>query len=206
MPIGKWLLWTAGLGLAVVLVVYGVPLVERLLDKGDAPAAGDSLSLPLDSGDVAGAPESIELPSPGEVGDPDTELDAVMQAVDERDEAEATDTPAAEPQSEAMAEPVEPVTPAAVPEKPPATEAAVATGPATITLRFREDSWVEMESRGRKLVVGIQAAGSERTVRAEPPVSILLGNAPGVVVRYRGERVDLEPHQRGKVARLVLED
>jgi cytoskeleton protein RodZ len=75
-----------------------------------------------------------------------------------------------------------------------------------ITLRFSEDSWVEMESHGRKLVVGTQPAGSERTVRVEPPVQILLGNAPGVVVEYRGKTVDLKPYQRGKVARLVLED
>jgi hypothetical protein len=37
-------------------------------------------------------------------------------------------------------------------------------------------------------------------------VQILLGNAPGVVVEYRGKTVNLKPYQRGKVARLVLED
>ena len=73
-------------------------------------------------------------------------------------------------------------------------------------MRFSEDSWVEMESHGRKLVVGTQYAGSERTVRAEPPIQILLGNAPGVELVYRGKVVDITPYQRGKVARLILED
>jgi cytoskeleton protein RodZ len=79
-------------------------------------------------------------------------------------------------------------------------------GPALIQMRFSEDSWVEMESHGRKLVVGTQYAGSERTVRAKPPIQILLGNAPGVELVYRGEVVDITPYQRGKVARLTLED
>jgi hypothetical protein len=34
----------------------------------------------------------------------------------------------------------------------------------------------------------------------------LLGNAPAVKLEYRGKAVDLAPYQRGKVARLVLED
>jgi len=73
-------------------------------------------------------------------------------------------------------------------------------------MRFNEDSWVEMESNGRKLVSGTQPAGSERSVRAEPPISILLDNAPGVEIEYRGSPVDIAPSTRGKVARLVLED
>ena len=80
------------------------------------------------------------------------------------------------------------------------------TGPAVIKLRFLEDSWVEMEANGRKLVVGTQPAGSERTVRAEPPIQILLGNAPGVELTYRGKTVDIATYQRGKVARLTLDD
>jgi cytoskeleton protein RodZ len=90
-----------------------------------------------------------------------------------------------------------------VQEVPPAADTA---GPAMITLRFSEDSWVEMESHGRKLVVGTQTAGSERSVRAEPPISVLLGNAPGVTLEYRGKPVDLQRYQRGNVARLILED
>jgi cytoskeleton protein RodZ len=55
-------------------------------------------------------------------------------------------------------------------------------------------------------VVGTQRAGSERTVRAEPPITVLLGNAPGVELSYRGKPFDLSPYLRGKVARVTLED
>ena len=37
-------------------------------------------------------------------------------------------------------------------------------------------------------------------------VHLLLGNAPGVEVIFRGKPVDMGSHQRGKVARLTLED
>ena len=79
-------------------------------------------------------------------------------------------------------------------------------GPAVVQLRFVEDSWVEMEANGRKLVVGTQRAGTERTVRVEPPVSLLLGNAPGVEVTFRGKPVDVAGQARGNVARLTLDD
>ena len=88
----------------------------------------------------------------------------------------------------------------------PSEVAPQTAGPAVIKMRFREDSWVEMEANGRKLVVGTQPAGSERTVRAEPPIQLLLGNAPGVEITYRGQAVDVASYQRGKVARLTLDD
>lgn len=187
LPIGKWLLWIAGLLLLAALVVYGVPVVERLLNKGEPMENGDALPLPED-GDMP----VLELPGPAELPDPIVEPEPETTA----DEAPVTELPTA-----AEAEPV-------AEEKPPVApvEPEPAAGPATIVLEFSQDSWVEMESNGRKLVVGTQPAGSERTVRAEPPITILLGNAPGVTVTYRGERVDLKPHQRGKVVRLVLED
>lgn len=192
-PIGKWLLRAAGVAVLAALMVYGVPLVERLLNKSAEPEqAVDANSLPLPAEGLQGQqpmdfpalPEEPEEPVPEEAGVvPDSEFDTGADA----SAVEAETTP-----------------PVSQPSKAPAT--AETTGPALITLRFIEDSWVEMESHGRKLVVGTQTAGSERSVRAEPPVQILLGNAAGVELEYRGKPVDLKRYRRGKVARLVLED
>lgn len=184
LPLGKWLMWLVALAVLVTLVVYGIPVVERLLTKTEQTVAQDSLPLPLDA-------------TPAEEEEA-ADLVPVMPEVTETPAIEAVEPPA---ESSAVVEKAkEPAPPVAEVEK------VQAAGPAEITLRFSQDSWVEMESHGRKLVVGTQPAGSERTVRAEPPVQLLLGNAPGVVVEYRGRVIDLKPHQRGKVARLVLED
>jgi cytoskeleton protein RodZ len=192
-PVGKWLLWVAGALAVAGLVVYGVPLVERLWNRSEETGQTvDENALPLPAEEheglqpmgLPGLPEETEEPAPEEAAVvPESEFGTGGEAPAVETE---TSPPAAE-QSEAQA-------------------AAETSGPALITLRFTEDSWVEMESHGRKLVVGTQTAGSERSVRAEPPVQILLGNAPGVTVEYRGKPVDLKRYRRGKVARLVLED
>ena len=187
LPLGKWLMWLVALAVLVTLVVYGIPVVERLLTKTEQTVAQDSLPLPLDA-------------TPAEEEEA-ADLVPVMPEVTETPAIEAIEAVEPPAESSAVVEKAkEPAPPVAEVEK------VQAAGPAEITLRFSQDSWVEMESHGRKLVVGTQPAGSERTVRAEPPVQLLLGNAPGVVVEYRGRVIDLKPHQRGKVARLVLED
>lgn len=197
LPIGKWLFWLGLVVLVMLLVMYGVPLVERLMDKTAQPVEDNSsLVLPLD----ATPPDSTASSLPDFSNRPDLDAPA---------ESESFEVPVEEP----VEEPVEATGKEAEPsdagvrggEQLPVPEVAVA-GPAEISMRFSEDSWVEMESHGRKLVVGTQKAGSRRTVRAKPPIQILLGNAPGVEISYRGKVVDLKPYQRGKVARLVLED
>jgi cytoskeleton protein RodZ len=207
-PIGKWLLRAMGVAALAAVMVYGVPLVERLWNRNaQTGQTGDENTLPLPADEHQGLqpmelpapPEEAEAPAPEEAAVvPESEFDTGVQA----------------PPLEAEAPPLEAEAPPLEAEAPPPAEvaqsvaqpAADTTGPALITLRFAEDSWVEMESHGRKLVVGTQTAGSERSVRAEPPIQILLGNAPGVEIEYRGKSVDLKRYRRGKVARLVLED
>jgi cytoskeleton protein RodZ len=207
-PIGKWVLWLPVLAVLATLVVYGIPLAERLWSRSmevGTSAGANALQLP-DEGTHDPAAGAATL-SPGDESDEDPE---------DLPEEPAPDEAAVVPESEfdgqaaVPAPDAEPLPPGA--EVPaagaqsgvPAEEGT--TGPALITLRFSEDSWVEMESHGRKLVVGTQTAGSERSVRAEPPVHLLLGNTPGVTLEFRGKPVDLTPYRRGKVARLLLED
>lgn len=190
LPVGKWLLRGLVLVAVVTLLVYGVPVMERLwTDKAPEPVASQ-LALPH-SGDDESA-DALRIPEPDEPPESVVEQTEPLisePAIESAIEPETAREPIAEP-SPADAQP----------------DVQDTAGPAVVHLRFIEDSWVEMEAHGRKLVVGAQRAGSERTVRVEPPVSLLLGNAPGVELSYRGEAVDLAPYQRGKVARVTLED
>ena len=190
-PLGKWLLRLIALAVLAGVLVYAVPVVEHLLTRAEQVVEPDTLALPSNA---APGDEGQALPIAPELQEPP--LDEIGSEAPPPEEVgvEEPDTAAPAPLT---ALPGEPATGAA--------EEAQG-GPALLVLRFREDSWVEMESHGRKLVVGVQPAGSERTIRAEPPVQLLLGNAPGVSLEYRGKIVDLKPHQRGKVARLVLEN
>ncbi|VAW72860.1 hypothetical protein MNBD_GAMMA13-723 [hydrothermal vent metagenome] len=194
LPLGKGIVWLLVIALLLALILYGLPLAERLMDKlnQSAEAVDSTLSLPLD------APTLLldELSAPVFTSSPKTIASPEVKAPDE----------ALQEQEKIV--PLESISPTAEVTE---SEAAIVaeepvTGPAEISMRFKEDSWVEMESHGRKLVVGTQRAGTRRTIQAEPPIQILLGNAPGVEISYRGESVDLRSYQRGKVARLLLED
>lgn len=207
-PIGKWVLWLPALAVLATLVIYGIPLAERLWSRSSEvgqSAGANALQLPDE--DSHGLAPGAALLSPDDLTD---------NSLEDLPEDPVQDEPAVVPESEFDNETAVPA-PDAEPLPPEAEGSAASTqsgvpaeegttGPALVTLRFSEDSWVEMESHGRKLVVGTQTAGSERSVRAEPPVHLLLGNTPGVTLEFRGKAVDLTPYRRGKVARLLLED
>lgn len=214
-PVGKWVLWLLAACVAFVFIAYGVPLAQRLWTKFTQPQEESRNVLALPSGaDQEAEPGAPLLPLPEESGpaEPGEEVPAEQPPEEPLPDEQTPDEAAVSPEAEFEIH-AEPGPPSAASE---ASEASTAppepaptgntSGPAMVTLRFSQDSWVEMESHGRKLVVGIQTAGSERSVRAEPPIQLLLGNAPGVELEYRGKAVDLTPYQRGKVARLVLED
>jgi len=201
LPAGKWFIWTLVLIALVFLVVYGAPVLERLWTiSTDSNEVSPDVQLP--QAEPTGNNESalLALPETPLLVEPETPslVEPETPPPAEQDMAETLEPDSAEqapPEQAAAEKPVE-----------PETVMQDTAGPALIQMRFSEDSWVEMESHGRKLVVGTQYAGSERTVRAEPPIQILLGNAPGVELVYRGKVVNITPYQRGKVARLILED
>jgi cytoskeleton protein RodZ len=71
---------------------------------------------------------------------------------------------------------------------------------------FASESWVEVRDRDNNVVLSqVGAAGSERAVGGQGPWSLVIGYAPGVKLYWRGQSVDLAPHTKGEVARLVLE-
>lgn len=106
--------------------------------------------------------------------------------------------------AEVQASPSSSVAPSAGPE----TRDAMAAPANAPQMRFmlEKDSWVEVRDRDNKVVFSQKlSAGTEQTLSGEGPLSVTVGYAPGVRVFWHGEAVDLAPHTRGDVARLVLE-
>lgn len=68
------------------------------------------------------------------------------------------------------------------------------------------ESWIEVRDRDDKVLFSQRLlAGSQKSLSGNGPLSLAIGFAPGVKLQWRGQAVDLAPHTRGEVARLVLE-
>jgi cytoskeleton protein RodZ len=74
--------------------------------------------------------------------------------------------------------------PATSPATPPA---APLPGQVSLQLRFAADSWVEVfDGSGKAVVFELGKAGTERSLTATAPLSVTLGNGPGVTVSING--------------------
>jgi cytoskeleton protein RodZ len=83
---------------------------------------------------------------------------------------------------------------------------APVAGAAPLRFVFDKESWIEVRDRSNKVIFSQRnAVGSEQQVAGEGPFSLVIGYAPGVRLFWRGQPIDLAPHTRGDVARLVLE-
>jgi cytoskeleton protein RodZ len=95
-------------------------------------------------------------------------------------------------------------TPAVRESKPVSVSAAPVK--TALRLSFDDESWVEVkDGAGNVIFSQLNRPGSERVVTGAPPLSVVIGNAHGVKLSYRGKVVDLGPHTRVDVARVVLE-
>lgn len=76
----------------------------------------------------------------------------------------------------------------------PAADAA--TDDATVSLSFRDSSWVRIrDSRNKVLLNGLVQAGKTESMTGVPPYTISLGRAAAVSsVTYQGQTVDLAPY------------
>ncbi len=76
---------------------------------------------------------------------------------------------------------------------PAARAAPAAAGEAQLALRFYGVSWAEVtDASGRRLLEGLNAPDSARTLSGTPPLRVIIGNAPGVTVQLNGQKVGLE--------------
>jgi cytoskeleton protein RodZ len=122
-------------------------------------------------------------------------------------------SPAPSPAVAPTAAPTAPETPAAAASEDASAAAPVedesapaVAGEGRISLRFNETSWARInDASGKTLINGLMDAGQQQVLRGELPLSVFLGNAPGVELRFNGEPVPLAPYtQDNNIARFSL--
>jgi cytoskeleton protein RodZ len=75
-----------------------------------------------------------------------------------------------------------------------------------VHFEFAEDSWVEVrDGNGRLLLSTLGKQGASLNASGPPPLSVVIGNAKGVKLVYKGQPVALQPMAGSEVARLKLE-
>ena len=186
--------WLLPLLLLVVAGAYGFYEYTRQKAVGyrDAPQA--AARAPAAAGNPAGAPASS---ASGATTLPNPLTDVAPAAPAEPAPERGNAAPAAASGAAAPAA-------APAPQPPPASPAATAAD-ATLILAFKGASWAEVrDANGRVILQMTGGAGMTQTVNGTPPFELALGNAPDVVVTFRGQALDLAPYTRGSVARVSL--
>ncbi len=84
---------------------------------------------------------------------------------------------------------------------PPGTEPAVSApaGQVALLFAFAADSWIEVyDGSGKAVLYDLGKAGTERAVAGVAPLSVTLGNAPGVALAVNGKRVKVPSPRSGE--------
>lgn len=172
---------------AVLAAIWaGAGLEPPAVDVEPAPVQADAAVVPAEPPPADALPEG---PPPAEAAadsSASTSVDPVVAAqVQPAPAAEAAPSPETGSQLAATA------------------ADAAGQGDAELRLRSRAVSWVEVtDHAGRRLIYELVSPGPERTVRGQPPLRVLLGNAPAVEVFYNGGQVALPAGQH--VVRMTL--
>jgi cytoskeleton protein RodZ len=75
-----------------------------------------------------------------------------------------------------------------------------------LSITASADTWVEIaDAAGNQLELDLIRAGSSRDYNGQAPFDIKIGRASAVVLNMDGTAVDLGPHTRGNVARIILQ-
>ena len=79
-------------------------------------------------------------------------------------------------------------------------------GERQVRLNFDDESWVEIRDRNERVIFSqLNRPGTQQLIQGLPPFSIVVGNAQGVRLTYDERPVDLAPHIKIDVARLILQ-
>ena len=75
-----------------------------------------------------------------------------------------------------------------------------------VVLNVSQESWVDVREIGGKVFVhGMVKAGERREFQARGQVKVVIGNAPGVSLSWKGKAMDLTDSTKDSVAKLILE-
>jgi cytoskeleton protein RodZ len=82
---------------------------------------------------------------------------------------------------------------------------SLSVGAEIFSIKTSADSWIEIvDGAGKKIEFDLLRAGNARDYSAVGPVKLLLGRASAIELTHNGVSVDLAPHTRGNVARVIL--
>lgn len=171
-------------GIVIIVLVLLVVAFSWWQSREDA----EVVTLPEPDGEQLDIPEQLPLPP---LEPPPAEV-----------------PPPAPPEVPVPGGPEVPAAPS-LPLTPPQTNAPPAAGAqeaaAKVALSFKADSWVEIrDASGRNVMLDVGKSGSTRSVEGTPPLTVVLGYAPGVSVEYNGAPFDVSPYMRQHVARFTL--
>jgi cytoskeleton protein RodZ len=89
---------------------------------------------------------------------------------------------------------------------PSAPPAPLKPGQARLTFNFDLESWVEVRGAdGEILFSALNQPSTEKSIVGTAPFAVVIGNASGVRLTYKGEPVTLKPSRTSDVARFTLE-
>lgn len=193
MPFGDqsgkpWAKYAAIISVAVLVLSWGMyELLQGQASSPDAPvkSAGETtmvLSLPQAEMPVQTAPVTSQTAETAPAPDTAT-VPAVAPATSEIPVSPAPSTPQ-------------------VPTSVPAAD----VGGQRLQFAFDGDAWVEVKDKSGKVIFyKLNPKGSQQSVRGNPPFSLVIGNAAHVKLTYNDKPVDLAPHIKVDVARLIIE-
>ena len=194
-----WSRWAIPLVLAAI--VAAAAIYEWMRPAGESPAVAQKGVVPAPVTPAPSAPAAAP-PTQSAAG---TSLPNPLASV----------APGTESAPAANADPASTAPPAAANATPAARTGATDSAPAaapsageqtTMIIAFRKSSWTEIRDRDRRLLLtGTQPAGTTQTVSGAPPLSVTIGNAGDVTLRYKGEPIDLAPFTQKNIARLRLQ-
>ncbi|MCG8324684.1 MAG: helix-turn-helix domain-containing protein [Thiotrichales bacterium] len=76
-----------------------------------------------------------------------------------------------------------------------------------LIMKINQDSWVEVRDVNKaKLYLNLAKSGEVISVNGDTPLSVVLGNADGVSVTWKGNPFDVSPFSNAGVARFKLDD
>ncbi|MBU3736738.1 MAG: DUF4115 domain-containing protein [Methylobacterium sp.] len=79
-------------------------------------------------------------------------------------------------------------------------------GAAKLEMTFSEEVWLSVLDRdGKEIFNKTKPANSRDSAEGLPPLQLVIGNAAGIRLTFKGKPVDLVPHTQANVARLTLE-
>ena len=68
-------------------------------------------------------------------------------------------------------------------------------------IQFNDDCWFEISDTQQNLLTAdLGRSGDSRFYRGTAPFRIKLGYAPGVIIRFNGNNVELAPYTRNNIA------